>query len=180
MAFRSYTIDDLQLQLKEELASKRAEGRDFHRNSYYHLTDELFGLGRWDLVELEKRRDRLARLGYDADAIIAGIDPLAAETERQRRRELVSNERLALLRLGIMRKHNDGSWCKPELNDTHPARCERRREIKFKVDVLRARFAVEWAINRVICEFIHDQLQIAPASGAVGWVRLLFCEKRPD
>ena len=165
--FRQYTIEDLQLRLKKSHARHRVECRFVHDSEHVIIIDELNRLGRWDIVHLEKRRDDLARLGYDADQVIAdvmaGRDPLTAEAERQRVRELVSNERLALLRLGLMRKNNDGSWCRAELNDAHPARAERRREIKFKVGALRARRAVIWAINRVAWGFIHDQLHMLPA-----------------
>lgn len=164
MTFRPYTVGNLQLQLKESHRRHRIECRFVHDSEHVIIIDELGRLGRWDIVDLEKRRDNLARLGYDADQVIAdvmaGRDPLAAETELQRRRELVSNERLALLRLGIMRKHNDGIWCRPELNEAHPARCERRREIKFKVGALRARRAVERVIKRGTWQFILYQVSI--------------------
>lgn len=92
MTFRPYTLENLQLQLKESHQRHRIECRFVHDSEHVIIIDELGRLGRWDIVDLEKRRDNLARLGYDADQVIAdvmaGRDPTAAESERELEREV--------------------------------------------------------------------------------------------
>ena len=65
-------------------------------------------------------------------------------------RELVSNERKALFRLA--RLHRD--------HDSSPARCERRREIRFKIGALRARRAVEMVIAKRDFMWMVDKVMI--------------------
>lgn len=101
------------------------------------------------LRELKAVLSRDARIMSLAERMAADAD-----TERRRVRELVSGERLALVRIGLMHNHNDGSWCKPELAYGHPARAERRRQIIILAGAARVRRKIESSIE-------HQELMFA-------------------
>lgn len=144
MAFRPYAVENLQLQLREYHAQCRAGNGDKVRWAYQHIIGELYALGRPDIIDTEERYDRIYRMGYDAEQVIAdvmaGRDPLSAEQERERQRlrDLVYSEQIALLRMHVKRTMDSA---------VAPARAERRRTIKFKAGAMRVRRAVESAID---------------------------------
>lgn len=53
MTFRPYTVENLQLQLREYFAQCRAGNGDKVRWDYHDIIRELFALGRRDIVRIE-------------------------------------------------------------------------------------------------------------------------------
>lgn len=97
MAHRPYTVKELQLQLRECYAQLRIDQQSLNFQAIKDsrvIINELRALGRGDIVCLEERFDGLARLGYDAEQVIAdvmaGRDPLTAQVTAQaeRRRDI--------------------------------------------------------------------------------------------
>ena len=92
MTFRPYTVENLQLQLREYFAQCRAGNGNKVRWDYHDIIRELYALGRSDIIHIEERFDGLTRQGYDAEQVIAdvmaGRDPTAAESERELEQEV--------------------------------------------------------------------------------------------